>query len=120
MRGVHFRGHPARAHIAGRLAGAKHEPNKNDRRHSWHARAMNPRFLISLVALLLPLQAAAQVADESPLQVQDIRCTGNQRVSCDFIRGQLDLKPGARLDEEEIRNAELRLSALRYFDSVGI
>jgi outer membrane protein assembly factor BamA len=85
------------------------------------AGAMNSRLFIA--ALLLPLQALAQAVDASPsaaLQVQEIRCAGNQHVSCDFIRGHMHLKPGAALDEDEIRNAELRLSALRYFDSVAI
>src|SRR5262245_8144162 len=75
------------------------------------------------LALLNPIQGLAQAVDEPPsadLQVQDIRCEGNQQVTCDFIRGHLYLKAGDALDEDEIRNAELRLSALRYFGTVGI
>jgi outer membrane protein assembly factor BamA len=82
---------------------------------------MNFRFLNCLWALLLPLQLLAQ-ADEpaAALQVQEIRCSGNANISCEFIRDHLYLKAGDRLDEEEVRNAELRLSALRNFDSVAI
>jgi outer membrane protein assembly factor BamA len=84
---------------------------------------VNIRSLLCLLVLLNPIQGLAQAADESPsaeLQVQDIRCEGNERVACDFIRGHLYLSPGDALDEDEIRNAELRLSALRYFGTVGI
>src|SRR5688572_31141156 len=74
-----------------------------------------------LLAFLIPIGAPAADAEHAPaLQVQEIRCTGNSHVSCDFIRGHLHLNAGATLDEEEIRNAELRLSALRYFDSATI
>jgi len=84
---------------------------------------MNTRFLYCLVALLLPAHAIAQVSDErraEALQVQEIRCTGNEQTSCNFIRDHLYLKDGDALDEEEIRNATLRLSALRNFDAVRI
>jgi len=84
---------------------------------------VNKRFLPFLWALLIPLQAPAQdVGEFSPasLQVQEIRCSGNTQTSCDFIRDHLHLQAGDALDEEEIRNAELRLSALRNFDSVAI
>jgi outer membrane translocation and assembly module TamA len=84
---------------------------------------VNIRSLLCLLALLHPIQVLAQAVDDPPsaeLQVQDIRCEGNQRVACDFIRGHLYLSPGDALDEDEIRNAELRLSALRYFGTVGI
>jgi outer membrane protein assembly factor BamA len=84
---------------------------------------VNIRSLLCLLALLNPIQGMAQALDDPPsaeLQVQDIRCEGNRRVACDFIRGHLHLSPGAALDEDEIRNAELRLSALRYFGTVAI
>jgi outer membrane protein assembly factor BamA len=84
---------------------------------------VNIRSLLCLLALLNPIQGLAQALDDPPsaqLQVQDVRCEGNEKVACDFIRGHLHLSPGAVLDEDEIRNAELRLSALRYFDSVAI
>src|SRR5688572_7823027 len=74
-----------------------------------------------LLAFLISIGAQAADQEHAPaLQVQEIRCTGNSYVSCDFIRGHLHLNAGATLDEEEIRNAELRLSALRYFNSATI
>jgi outer membrane protein assembly factor BamA len=90
----------------------------NDNPHGGNA--MRARLGL-LLALLIPIGAQAADSESSrPLQVQEIRCTGNSHVSCDFIRGHLHLNAGATLDEEEIRNAELRLSALRYFDSATI
>jgi outer membrane protein assembly factor BamA len=67
--------------------------------------------------------ANAQVGTESvdePLIVQEIACAGNTSFSCDFIRDHLYQQTGQPLDEEEIRNAELRLSSLRNFESVRI
>src|SRR6185503_19689520 len=113
--GVHFRGHPAPAPLAVRFTGSEHEPKKKDQRLGWRI-AMNSRLLACLLVLVLPVRALAQ----DVLQVQEIRCAGNQHVSCDFIRGHLHLSTGAALDEDEIRNAELRLSALRYFGTVAI
>ncbi len=81
---------------------------------------MTSRFLHCLWALLLPVQVLAQADEPSALQVQEIRCSGNANISCEFIRDHLYLRSGDRLDEEEIRNAELRLSALRNLDSVAI
>jgi hypothetical protein len=96
---------------------------RNDDSHKDNQRdgdAMKIRLAL-LLALLIPI--GAQAEDDEPsqaLQVQEIRCTGNSHVSCDFIRGHLYLNAGATLDEEEIRNAELRLSSLRYFNSATI
>jgi outer membrane protein assembly factor BamA len=77
---------------------------------------------ISFAGLLLCLApfAASQTTGDIPLVVQDVSCTGNEHTSCEFIRDHLYLKSGQPLDEEEIRNAELRLSSLRNFRSVKI
>jgi outer membrane protein assembly factor BamA len=84
---------------------------------------MNTRSMNWVIALLLPIQCLAQSADApqpEQLQVQEVRCDGNSHTSCDFIRQHLYLKPGETLSEEEIRNAQLRLGALRRFDSVDV
>jgi outer membrane protein assembly factor BamA len=70
--------------------------------------------------LALPAWASAQTEPGESLTVQDVTCSGNQGYSCDFIREHLYLRPGSAVDEEEIRNAELRLSALRNFKSVSL
>lgn len=78
------------------------------------------------IAALLPwLTSLANAQDvqapvDAPMIVQDVTCTGNLATSCDFIRDHLYLRAGQRLDEEEIRNAELRLSSLRNFKSVAV
>jgi len=79
------------------------------------------RIFTAAVALCLAPLATAQIAQTNPvdpLVVQEISCAGNAHTSCEFIRDHLYLEPGQPLDEEEIRNAELRLSALRNFESV--
>lgn len=80
------------------------------------------RSLTTLAGVLLAANAFGgepYVAPAPPV-VQDIRCAGNAQTSCDFIRDHLHLREGDALDEEEIRNAELRLSASRNFDAVDI
>jgi outer membrane protein assembly factor BamA len=52
--------------------------------------------------------------------VEDLQCRGNATTSCSFILSHLYLAPGDRLDEEEIQNAQLRLSSLPNFQSVHI
>ena len=63
---------------------------------------------------------ARAVDNDTPLVVQDIQCRGNVSTACSFIRGHLYLAPGARLDEREVEDAKLRLSALSNFKSVDI
>jgi outer membrane protein assembly factor BamA len=87
--------------------------------------AANTLFRLGVAGLLscLASVAAAQsteAAAAEPLVVEEIRCSGNEHTGCDFIRDHLYLKAGQQLDEEEVRNAELRLSSLRNFDAVDI
>jgi hypothetical protein len=62
----------------------------------------------------------AESPERSSLIVEDIRCKGNALTRCTFIRGFLQLSPGDPLREEEIQNAQLRLSSLSDFVSVQI
>jgi outer membrane protein assembly factor BamA len=73
-----------------------------------------------LLALLAPFACNAQATNEDPLVVEDLRCRGNTTISCDFILDYIYLERGDRLDETEIRNAQLRLAILRVFDSINI
>jgi outer membrane protein assembly factor BamA len=57
---------------------------------------------------------------DTKLVVQDIQCRGNVSTSCKFIRGHLYLQVGRLLDEDEVKDAKLRLSALPNFRSVDI
>jgi len=78
--------------------------------------------LATLLLFHVPLASAQdeQTTGSGPLVVQEITCAGNENTSCEFIRDNLYLKAGQPVDEEEIRNAELRLSSLRNFKSVSI
>jgi outer membrane protein assembly factor BamA len=83
----------------------------------------NPNLLARLLAALClawSVAVSAQTAGADALVVQEVICAGNAGFSCDFIRQHLYLQAGDPVDEEEIRNAELRLSALRNFKSVDI
>jgi hypothetical protein len=76
----------------------------------------------ALLLCLAPFAGAQtpEAVSTGPLTVEDVGCAGNTATSCGFIRGHLYLQPGETLDEEEVRNAELRLSSLRNFESVKI
>jgi outer membrane protein assembly factor BamA len=83
------------------------------------------RTVLSCIALLASIcfEAAAQgpaAAPSQSLRVQEIRCAGNDNTSCEFIREKLHLTAGDALDEEEVRNAELRLASLRNFTSAHV
>ena len=78
------------------------------------------RLLLAMTLLVASPFVRAQEAPADTLTVQEIQCTGNTQISCEFIRGNLYLEPGQVLDEEEVRNAQLRLSSLRNFKSVSI
>jgi hypothetical protein len=69
---------------------------------------------------LAPVLARAQTDDATPLIVEDIECRGNQSTSCAFILDHLRLAPGARLDEQEIASAKLRLATIPSLASVNI
>ena len=80
------------------------------------------KTLTTLLSLILAGSAWAQepLVAHQPPAVQEIRCAGNVRTSCDFIRDHLYLRVGDALDEEEIRNAELRLAAQGNFESARL
>jgi outer membrane protein assembly factor BamA len=83
-------------------------------------------WLVLLLACL-PAHAIAKTGDDQHrttddqhLIIEALRCRGNINTSCRFILGSVYLAPGDRLNEEELRNAQLRLSWLRNFKSVDI
>jgi outer membrane protein assembly factor BamA len=74
-----------------------------------------------LTMAFAPTCSLARGSDqETNLVVQDIECRGNVSTSCSFIRGHLYLRVGGLLDEDEVKDAKLRLSALPNFRSVDI
>jgi hypothetical protein len=78
-------------------------------------------LLVLLVAATLQVSpAAAQSTTDAPLVIEELECRGNEHTSCAYILSYLYLSAGSELDEEEIRNAKFRLSALPNFTSVRI
>jgi len=85
---------------------------------------VNSSKLTSLAALALvflaPVHLWAESAAPAPLVVEDLQCRGNRTTSCGFILTYLYLDRGNVLNEDEVRNAQLRLSTLHMFESVNI
>jgi len=85
---------------------------------------MRIRTLALLVLLLISalpiLPAIAQSTTDAPLLIEELECRGNEHTSCAYILSYLYLSAGSEVDEEEIRNAKFRLSALPNFTSVRI
>jgi outer membrane protein assembly factor BamA len=52
--------------------------------------------------------------------IEELECRGNTSTSCAYILSYLYLSAGSEVDEEEIRNAKFRLSALPNFTSVRL
>ena len=63
---------------------------------------------------------ARDIDPDTKLIVQDIQCRGNVSTACSFIRGHLYLAAGEQLNEGQVEDAKLRLSALPNFKSVDI
>jgi outer membrane protein assembly factor BamA len=76
--------------------------------------------LALLLALAAPPLCAAQSSEAEPLIIERFECRGNAATSCDFILSHIRLRAGERLDEEELQNARLRLTARPNFESVKI
>jgi outer membrane protein assembly factor BamA len=73
-----------------------------------------------LVLALSPAPAIAQLEEPAPLTVEDVRCRGNSLTDCRLILRHVYLTRGSNLDERELENARLRLSALSSFEKVDI
>jgi hypothetical protein len=72
--------------------------------------------ILALLALLIGAPAAA----DRPLVIEELQCRGNTATSCAYILSHVYLFATSEVDEEEIRNAKFRLSALPNFSSVRI
>jgi len=85
------------------------------------AKFVRAAFACLMVMAFGPAGRLARGAEpDTRLIVQDIQCRGNVSTSCKFIRGHLYLQAGRLLDEDEVKDAKLRLSALPNFRSVDI
>jgi outer membrane protein assembly factor BamA len=79
-------------------------------------------LLFCLLPRAFAQEALQEVAGqrEPPLIVERFVCRGNASTSCEFILGHVYLDVGDALDERELREANLRLSTVRNFESVSI
>jgi hypothetical protein len=78
------------------------------------------RICTFALLMLLVFPAAAQSTTDAPLAIEELECRGNEHTSCAYILSYLYLAADSEVDEEEIRNAKFRLSALPNFTSVRI
>jgi outer membrane protein assembly factor BamA len=81
---------------------------------------MNAKQVTALILAAVPAYGGAQTDEFRKLITEEVRCAGNETISCDFIRSHVHVAPGEVLSEEEIANAKLRLSSLRNFESVDV
>jgi len=76
-----------------------------------------------LVWLLLAIAAGfsqTAAAQNAPVTIEGIRCEGTSGSTCDFIRARMAVRPGMPADEDQIRDAQLRLGLLPNFATVEI
>jgi outer membrane protein assembly factor BamA len=78
-------------------------------------------LLVAFAFTAAPVRGASERPPASQqLIVDSLECRGQRTTPCSFILSHLYLAPGDPLDEEEIRNARLRLSAQPNFRLVDI
>jgi outer membrane protein assembly factor BamA len=81
---------------------------------------IRPTLILWLAMTCASVPCHAQPPERTALIVEDIRCKGNASTKCSFIRGFVHISAGDPLNEDEIKNAKLRLSSLPDFLSVQI
>src|SRR5690349_23006925 len=79
-----------------------------------------PTLLVSLLVAMASGFSSVAAAQEAPLTIERIRCEGTSGTTCEFIRGQMAVRPGMPAEEKEIRDAQLRLGLLPNFANVDI
>ncbi len=62
----------------------------------------------------------AQPTSPEDLIVEEVVCSGNERISCEEIQDSLSQKLNEKLNEKEIQNAKLRLGVSGKFETVEI
>jgi hypothetical protein len=73
------------------------------------------------VGLLSNLALASEArGDAGPLTIESIECRGNEKTSCDYILSQTTLRTGDVLEDEKVRESQMRLELVGYFDQVEI
>src|SRR5690349_23055904 len=79
-----------------------------------------PTLLVSLLVAMASDFSSVAAAQEAPLTIERIRCEGTSGATCDFIRGQMAVRAGMSVDENQIRDTQLRLGLIPTFATVEI
>lgn len=75
---------------------------------------------IVITQFLCSLPAHGQEYEPEDLIIDSIECAGNENTDCEIIKNEFYIKPGDKINEEEIQNAKIRLQLLNLFKSVEI
>lgn len=62
----------------------------------------------------------AQEIEPRELIIDSVECDGNSLTSCEIIQREINLGPGDQLDEDEMKNAKIRLQLLGLFKGVDL
>jgi outer membrane protein assembly factor BamA len=74
-----------------------------------------------IIGAFAPILSDAQESDnEEPLIVENINCRGNQSTDCSHLIHRLSVTAGDPVDEEKLKNDQLRLETLPNFKSVRV
>lgn len=75
---------------------------------------------IVITQFLCSLPANGQEYKPEDLIIDSIECAWNTNTDCDIIKNEFYIKPGDKINEEEIQNAMIRLQLLNLFKTVEI
>jgi len=75
---------------------------------------------VVITQFLSSLPAHGQEYEPEDLIIDSIECVGNTNTDCEIIKKEFYIKPGEKINEEEIQNARIRLQLLNLFKSIDI
>jgi len=77
-------------------------------------------MILAVAALFATTNAYSQELEPEDLVIDGIECTGNALTDCEIIKREIYLNTGDKVNEEEIKNAKIRLQLLNLFKSVTL
>lgn len=81
---------------------------------------MKHLMILVVAALFMSTTAYSQELEPEDLVIEGIECTGNALTDCEIIKREIYLNIGDKVNEEEIKNAKIRLQLLNLFKSVNL
>lgn len=76
--------------------------------------------ILAVTALFASAKAYSKEFEPEDLVIDGIECTGNALTDCEIIKREIYLNTGNKVNEEEIKNAKIRLQLLNLFKSVNL